>query len=205
MFCLLYKNKTKDEIRHGRKNVNRTKDGHRDDIKNDTRNRRKNIIYEKRNSQSAQARVSAAKKRKQRSDDLESIKEQLSSLSSLLSSKTEPEVRTEPEVEEKVGTDVKQQKRIRVTSKKDDEEDEELPSPQNESWMTSLTRFSAVSIFSLGAWYFQNRYGKTNQTQPPAKKRKVVQTLPSTTTTTTKNPMLHNKVHNRVGRSGFIA
>jgi len=164
----------------------------------------KNIIYEKRNSQLAQARVSAAKKRKQRSDDLESIKEQLSSLSSLLSSKTEPEVRTEPEVEEKVDpTDVKQQKRIRVTSKKDDEEDEELPSSQNESWMTSLTRFSAVSIFSLGAWYFQNRYGKT---QPPVKKRKVVvQTLPSTTATTAKNSMLHNKVHTRVGRSGFIA
>ena len=118
----------------------------------------KNTISEKRNSQLAQARVSAAKKRKQRSDDLESIKEQLSSLSSLLSSKQNP-AQSEPEVVEE-----KQQKRIRVTSKTDDEED--LPSSQqNESWMTSLTRFSAVSIFSLGAWYFQNRYGKTNQTQ----------------------------------------
>jgi flagellar basal body-associated protein FliL len=83
-------------------------------------------------------------------------------------------------------TEEPSQKRTRVTK--------EVEPQSKESWVTAITRATAVAALSAGGWYMQHVYGKPSA---PVKKKEEQKTAP---------PLLQSNPANRlnVGKSGFV-
>ena len=125
------------------------------------------------------ARESGVNKKAKRERDYDDMSSKLDKLTEFMSTKKEQTAIEEPA-----------QKRVRVT--KDDVE------PQSkESWVTAITRVTAVAALSAGGWYFQHVYGKPSVPQVFKKKEEQK----------TAAPMLSNDTKNRliVGKSGFVS
>jgi cytochrome c-type biogenesis protein CcmH/NrfG len=125
------------------------------------------------------ARESGVNKKAKRERDYDDMSSKLDKLTEFMSTKKEQTAIEEPA-----------QKRVRVT--KDDVE------PQSkESWVTAITRVTAVAALSAGGWYFQHVYGKPSVPQVFKKKEEQK----------TAAPMLSNNTKNRliVGKSGFVS
>jgi ribonucleotide reductase alpha subunit len=123
------------------------------------------------------ARESGVNKKAKRERDYDAMSSKLDQLSEYMTAKKEEK----EEIEEPA------QKRIRVTK------DVVEPQPK-ESWVTAITRVSAVAALSAGGWYFQHVYGKPSV--PPVFKK----------TQEIKTPtMLSHNPKNRVGKSGFLS
>jgi hypothetical protein len=129
---------------------------------------------ERKNAQLAAARESAKNKKRQRDDDLDTMKSQLSTLTKLLESES----------------DSPPQKRKRVTAEPDDTE------PRS-SWTTSAVRTAALMGLAGASFYFQNVYGK----QHPNKKNPAAPTKTSPVVFPTTVQPVQNRA--QVGSSGF--
>ena len=123
------------------------------------------------------ARESAVTKKAKREREFDEMSSKLDKLSEYMSTKKE-----EKEIEEPP------HKRVRVTK-----DDADAEPQQKESWVTAITRVSAVAALSAGGWYFQHVYGKP---QTVLKKKEDVKKTP---------PVLSNIAKNRVGKSGFLS
>ena len=124
------------------------------------------------------ARESGVNKKAKRERDYDDMSSKLDKLTEFMSTKKEQKAIEEPP-----------QKRVRVT--KDDVE----PQPK-ESWVTAITRVSAVAALSAGGWYFQHVYGKPSV--PPVFKKKEEIKTPSVLQSNNKNRVV-------VGKSGFVS
>jgi hypothetical protein len=125
------------------------------------------------------ARESAVNKKAKRERDYDAMSSKLDQLSDYMTAKKEETAIEEPA-----------QKRIRVTK-------ENVEPQTKESWVTAITRVTAVAALSAGGWYFQHVYGKPSV--PPIFKKKEEQK--------TAAPMLQSNNKNRliVGKSGFVS
>jgi hypothetical protein len=143
---------------------------------------------ERKNAQLAAARESAKNKKRQREDDLNTMKSQLDKLTSLLETKTEPEQTP----------DSPPQKRKRVTIDPEESINESTQPTEDNSWMTSAVRTGALVGLAGASFYFQNMYGKGQATKK--KPKGTTKTISSVLTTTM--PALSNPT--QVGSSGFV-
>jgi G3E family GTPase len=139
--------------------------------------------------QLANARVSAKTKKRQRDDDMSSMKDQLDSLTTMLLQKNETEQKAE-EAEPIV-------KRQRVTA-----EPVGVPDViEEDTWVTSVIRTSAVLSLGAASWYMQHRYAKPPTVAPTEKKK---ESKTATTAPTVLHPAAVPRVRPSVGKSGFV-
>jgi hypothetical protein len=123
------------------------------------------------------ARESGVNKKAKRERDYDAMSSKLDQLSEYMTAKKEEEDVEPP------------QKRVRVTK-------ENVETQPKESWVTAITRVSAVAALSAGGWYFQNVYGKPSV--PPILKKKQEQKTPPVLQSINKNRVI-------VGKSGFVS
>jgi hypothetical protein len=119
---------------------------------------------EKKLSQLAAARESAKAKKRQRDEDLSTMKETLNTLTSMISSK-----KAKAEEEESDEEPVKKQKRPTRITKEPDETEVEVS--KGDTWTTSAIRSSALMGLAAASFYFSNIYGKQQQQTIPVKKK----------------------------------
>ena len=100
------------------------------------------------------ARESGVNKKAKRERDYDAMSSKLDQLSEYMTAKKEQTAIEEPP-----------QKRVRVTK-----EDVDVGPQAKESWVTAITRVTAVAALSAGGWYFQHVYGKPSV--PPVFKKK---------------------------------
>ena len=125
------------------------------------------------------ARESAVNKKVKRERDYDDMSSKLDKLTEYMTTKKEETAIEEPP-----------QKRVRVTK-----DDVDVGPQPKESWVTAITRVSAVAALSAGGWYMQHMYGKPSNPVVFKKKQEIK----------TPTPMLSNNTQNRVvGKSGFV-
>ena len=139
-------------------------------------------------AQLAAARESAKNKKRQREDDLSTMKETLTSITALLSTKKEKEEESDEEATKKP------KRPTRVTKEPDEKEDAVA---KVDTWSTSAIRTCALMGLAAGSYYFSNIYGTHQQQQPVQPKKKVA----SVHTTQHHGPA--PKARTVVGTSGF--
>ena len=123
------------------------------------------------------ARESAVNKKAKRERDYDAMSSKLDKLSDYMTAKKEETAIEEPP-----------QKRTRVTK-------ENVEPQTKESWVTAITRVTAVAALSAGGWYFQHVYGKPSV---PFKKKEEQKTAAPMLQTVNKNRLI-------VGKSGFVS
>ena len=150
-------------------------------------------------AQLASARESAKKKKRQRDEDVSTMKQQLDKLTSLLETKTtKPEPTPEPKEEEEEPQQPVKKRKVVVT--KQSEEQTQVVQ-QEPSFMQNAFRGGLLVALAGASWYVQNIMGKPppsttpqpKETKTKTSKPQVVQSWPSS-----------NTVKRPVGKSGFM-
>lgn len=149
-------------------------------------------------AQLAAARESGKNRKRQRDDDMSSMKDQLVRMTSLLEAKTE--VKAEAKVETEKEEEEPQAKRPRVVVVKERPENEyEEPASEGGGWMQAAIRSTAILSLGAATWYMQNVYGKSKPI--PAPKKVVATKTPATSPIV--RPVMGPPSRKQVGGSGF--
>lgn len=149
-------------------------------------------------TQLAAARESAKVKKRQREEDMSSMKSQLDNITSMLASK--PEVKVEPKQEpELVPEEEPPAKVAKVVVTKQAEPEVEVVD-QGPSIVQSVIKTGALVALGAASFYMNNVYGKGKKptTDKPVPKPAPVRGFPQPT-------LLASKPKRPVGKSGFVA